>query len=49
MDNEEILKKAKEIIEEEKKKNAQNFDKELLELCKKYNIQLVPQILIQSL
>lgn len=49
MEEEEILKQAQLIIEEKRKQNAQNFDKELLELCKKYSVQLVPQITIQSL
>jgi len=29
-----------------KKENAQAFEKELTELLKKYNVQLVPQIII---
>jgi len=49
MSNEEILKQAQEIQEQQKKENAQNFQKELSELLKKYNVQLLPQIIIQSL
>ena len=49
MENEEILKKAQEIQEQIKKENAQAFESELQELMKKYNVQLVPQIIIQAL
>lgn len=49
MTNEEIIKKANEIAEQAKKENAQAFEKELSELLKKYNIQLISQIIIQSL
>ena len=49
MTNEEILKQAQEIQEQIKKENAQAFESELQELMKKYNVQLVPQIIIQPI
>ena len=42
------LKKAVDLINQKKKENEENFQRELQELLKKYNVSLTPQIIIHS-
>jgi len=47
--NTDEVEKAYAIIQAQKKQNEENFTKELQELCKKYNINLGSQIVIQAM
>jgi len=42
------LQKAVDLINQKKKENEENFQRELQELLKKYNVSLTPQIIIHS-